>query len=109
MIIALRIWFILVLLAMCAVTTWASLHAAIWAIPGDVSGHPWFIATLFETYLAFIVFSCWVLYKETSPLAKTLWLAGILILGNFVIASYCLIQLLKVRSDASLRDVLIRS
>lgn len=109
MIIVLRIWFILVLLAMLAVTVRASLHTPIWQIPPEVSGHPWFIATLFDAYFAFIAFYCWVAYRETSPLAKILWLAGILILGNFAIAAYCLIQLFKVRSDASLRDILIRA
>jgi hypothetical protein len=108
MIIILRVWFIIVLLAMLGVTVWASLDTAIWQIPAQVSQHPWFIATLFDAYFAFIAFYCWVAYKESSILSKVLWLAGLLLLGNFVIASYCLIQLFKVRSQASLRDVLIR-
>jgi len=109
MIIFLRCWFALVLVSMIAVTVWASTQTAIWMIPPGVLGHPWFIATLFDTCFAFIAFFCWVAYKENCAWRSALWLIGILLLGNLVIAAYCLIQLFKVRTDASLRDVLVRS
>jgi predicted permease len=108
MIVFLRIWFFGVVLVMLAVTVWASLRGAIWEIPAGVWQHPWFIATLFDAYFAFIAFSCWVAYKETSALPRILWIVAILLLGNFAIAAYCLIQLFKVRRDASLGDVLVR-
>ena len=50
MIVALRIFFIIVLASMLAVTTWASGDTALWKIPVDVSSHPWFIACLFDAY-----------------------------------------------------------
>lgn len=108
MIIFLRCWFSLVLVAMMVVTAWASLQVPIWMIPPAVGGHPWFVATLFDTYFAFIAFFCWVAYKENSIWRSLLWLVGILVLGNFVIAAYCLIQLFKVRADAPLQEVLLR-
>jgi hypothetical protein len=108
MIVFLRCAFSLVLAAMIWVTMWASLQVPIWQIPPGVGGHPWFIATLFDTYFAFLTFFCWVAYKENSVWRSVLWLLGILLLGNFAIASFCLIQLFKVHANAPLRDVLLR-
>ena len=52
----LRAFAILVLISMLAVTGWASSLQALWKIPAEVIGHPWFIATLFDTYFAFLFF-----------------------------------------------------
>jgi predicted permease len=104
----LRIAFSSVLVSMLCVTTWASLQLPLWETPHAVVAHPWFIATLFDTYFAFLTFWAWVAYKETSWLARIAWLLGILILGNFVIASYMLIQLFRVSANASIEEILIR-
>jgi len=109
MIILLRIWFTLTFLAMLIVTVWASLQGAVWEIPGTVSGHPWFVATLFDAYFAFIAFFCWVAYKEDALWKRLVWLVALLLLGNFAISAYCLIQLFKVKPNASLREVLVRA
>ena len=61
-----------VLLTMLAVTIWASLQVALWNTPREVATHPWFIATLFDTYFAFLTFYVWLAYKETSNLARVL-------------------------------------
>jgi hypothetical protein len=108
MIIGLRVFFIVVLLSMLAVTSWASLECALWKTPREVVTHPWFIATLFDTYWAFLTFYCWVAYKEVSWLARISWLIGILLLGNIVMAIYMLIQLFKVPADGKIEDVLLR-
>lgn len=108
MIIGLRVFFIAVLLSMLAVTSWASLECALWKTPREVVTHPWFIATLFDTYWAFLTFYCWVAYKEVSWLARISWLIGILLLGNIVMAIYMLIQLFKVPADGKIEDVLLR-
>ena len=108
MIIGLRVFFIAVLLSMLAVTSWASLECALWKTPREVVTHPWFIATLFDTYWAFLTFYCWVAYKEVSWLARISWLIGILLLGNIVIAIYMLIQLFRVPADGKIEDVLLR-
>lgn len=108
MIIGLRVFFIAVLLSMLAVTSWASLEGALWKTPREVVTHPWFIATLVDTYWAFLTFYCWVAYKETSWSARLAWLIGILLLGNIVMAIYMLIQLFKVPADATIEQVLLR-
>ena len=108
MIIPLRILFSLVLLSMLAVTSWASLECSLWKTPREVVTHPWFIATLFDTYWAFLTFYCWVAYKETSWLARLAWLIAILLLGNIAMAIYMLIELFKVPTTAQIDKVLLR-
>ena len=104
----LRIFFIIVLAAMLGVTVWASNHVALWKMPREVATHPWFIATLFDTYFAFLTFYFWVAFKETSNVARVLWLLGILLLGNIAMATYMLVQLFRVSPGASLDQVLLR-
>ncbi|KAB2645553.1 MAG: DUF1475 domain-containing protein [Verrucomicrobia bacterium] len=104
----LRIAFGLVLLAMLGVTTWASTFVALWEMPREVATHPWFIATLFDTYFAFLTFWAWVAYKETTALARTGWLLAILLLGNIAMAIYLLRELFRVPADARLETVLLR-
>ncbi len=104
----LRCFFALVLVSMFGVTGWASTQCALWEIPGTVGGHPWFIATLFDTYWAFLTFYCWVAYKETNWLARIGWLLSILLLGNIAMAIYMLIQLCRVEANARFEDILLR-
>ena len=107
------IWFLriacsVVLLAMLGVTTWASSFVALWKMPGEVARHPWFIATLFDTYFAFLTFWAWVAYKETTLLARTGWLIAILLLGNIAMAIYLLRELFRVPADARIETLLLR-
>jgi hypothetical protein len=104
-IIFLRALFILVLTSMLAVTTWASLHTPLTKIPPEVFRHPWFIATLFDAYWAFITFFIWVAWKESSPLAKILWFISILALGNIAMAVYMLREVFAVPAGAPLAAV----
>ena len=104
----LRCFFIVVLISMLGVTSWASTQCSILEIPGSVGGHPWFIATLFDTYWAFLTFYCWVAYKERSWIARIGWLLGILLLGNIAMAVYMIIQLFRVPTNARMEDILLR-
>lgn len=104
----LRIFFSIVLVSMLAVTSWASMQCALWETPRAVATHPWFIATLFDTYWAFLTFYCWVVYKERGWIARIGWLVGILLLGNIAMAIYMLIQLFRVPTSAKIEDVLLR-
>lgn len=108
MISSLRLAAVFVLIAMLAVTTWASLQVALWKTPREVLTHPWFIATLFDTYFAFLAFYIWLAYKETSNLARVLWLLAILLLGNIAMAIYLLRELLRLPANATMEDLLMR-
>ena len=104
----LRIAFSVVLIAMLCVTTWASSVVALWETPRAVATHPWFIATLFDTYFAFLTFYCWVAYKETSNIARIVWLLAILLLGNIAMAAYMLWKLARLPADAKIEALLLR-
>lgn len=106
MILFLRGLFLVVLVSMLAVTTWAGSHQSLGAFArGPVMRDPWVIATLADAYWAFITFFVWVAWKESSPVARVLWLVSILLLGNIAMASYMLAQLFAVPSTAALADV----
>lgn len=108
MILILRLFFTLMLASMIAVTGWASLDCALWRIPGEVAAHPWFIATLADTYWAFLTFYAWLTYKETSWASRAIWLLAILVLGTMAVAAYMLNQLFRVNAEAGIEQVLLR-
>ena len=108
MIVFLRILFGIVLASMLWVTSWASLQCPLWETPRTVVTHPWFIATMFDTYWGFITFYCWLAYKERGWLARILWLVAVLLLGNIAMSIYILIQLFRGPATARLEEVLLR-
>ncbi len=96
---ALRILFTAVLLGMLGLVGWASSQCALFSIPREVFTHPWFIATLFDAYLAFIAFWVWLAWKEGTVAARVLWLFAILLWGNPAIATYMLVELARVKRE----------
>jgi predicted permease len=104
----LRIAFLFVLVTMLCATSWASSQCALWKTPKAVVTHPWFIATLFDCYFGFLTFYLWLAYKETSYIARILWLIAILLLGNIAMSSYMLWTLFRLPADAKLEQVLLR-
>lgn len=108
MILFLRGLFVVVLASMLAVTSWASLHTPLFEIPREVLTHPWFIATLFDAYWAFICFYVWIAWKERSLTARLLWFMAIVALGNIAMAAYMLRELFRVPASGPLDDVFLR-
>lgn len=108
MIWTLRIFFSFVLISMLCVTSWASIECALWETPRAVATHPWFIATLFDTYWGFLTFYCWVCYKQHTMLSRVLWLIAILLLGNIAMAIYMLILLFRMPTAASMDELLLK-
>jgi hypothetical protein len=100
------------LFALIGVSIWATGHQAISPALHDLAanpaGNPWFIATLFDAYFGFLWFWLWVAYKETGWIARIVWLALILTLGNIAMASYVLIQLARLPANARIEDLLLR-
>jgi len=104
----LRLAFTVVLISMLCVTGWASLQMPFWHTPQAVVTHPWFIATLFDTYFAFLTFWLWLAYRETSWIARIAWLIAILALGNIAMATYMLSLLWRMPANSSMRQLLLR-
>jgi hypothetical protein len=105
MILFLRAFFILVLVSMVMVTTWASMHTPLFEIPTDVLRHPWFIATLADAYWAFVTFYVWVAWKESLFAARVLWFVAIVALGNIAMSLYFLRELFRVSADGPIESV----
>ena len=101
----LRALFVLIIVSMLAVTGWASTQCAIFAIPRAVFTHPWFIATLFDAYWAFLTFFVWVAWKERSAAARLLWFVAIILWGNLAMAPYFLVELFRIQKIDQLGEV----
>ncbi len=101
---ALRLLFTTILVAMLGIIGWASSRCALFDIPREVATHPWFIATLFDAYFAFIAFWVWLAWKEGTVAARVLWLFTILLWGNPAIALYMLLELARVKRDGGTLD-----
>ena len=108
MILFLRCLFSGILLAMIAVTSWASTEVALWDTPRAVVTHPWFIATLFDTYFAFLAFWLWVAWLEKTWLRRITWLVAILLLGNIAMAIYMLVRISRLPRTATMAEVITR-
>ena len=105
MLLFLRLLFGGIIVSMLAVTGWASTRCAIFAIPREVFTHPWFIATLFDAYWAFITFFVWVAWKERSTTARPLWFVAIILWGNLAMATYVLVELFRIQRSDQLGEV----
>ena len=106
MILFLRGLFLVIIVSMLWVTSWASLQCPLFAIPREVFTHPWFIATLFDTYWAFTTFFVWVCFKQTTAIARLAWFVAIMLLGNIAMASYCLNELFRVPAGGNASVIL---
>jgi hypothetical protein len=105
MLLFLRALFVTVIVSMLAITGWASSQCALFDIPREVFTHPWFIATLFDAYWAFIAFYVWVAWKEQSLAARILWFVAIILWGNLAMAAYLLIELFRIQKIDQLGEV----
>lgn len=103
-----------VLAALIGVSIWATGHISIVPAIDDVmqrpseGNTPWLIATLFDAYFGFLWFWIWIAYKEPSWIARVVWLALVLALGNIAMAVYMLIQLWRLPPNPTARDLLLR-
>jgi hypothetical protein len=100
--------FLLVLLAMLAVTTVASLDRGVFEAGADLWSDPWFKATLADAYFGFLTVFLWIAYKERTWGRKILWFVLLMALGNIAIAIYLLIQLFRLPPSATMEDLLLR-
>ena len=60
---------------------------------------PWGIVSLVDLYTGFTLFSCWIFYREKSPLVAGVWTAAMMGLGFFAGSVYALLALQASRGD----------
>ncbi len=99
---ALKAWFLFVLSAMVAVTTWAGMQENMFIAGGRLLRDPWGLATLFDAYFAFLAFWLWLAWRERTWAPRLLWLLAILCLGNLAMAAYVLLQLFGLEEGSGL-------
>ncbi len=97
MILLLRLLYAAIFAAMVAITIWAAYHENILMIPPLVLNDPWFKATLFDAYFAFLSFFLWICYREKLLLTKVLWFFAVVFLGNIAMSLYVLIALYRLK------------
>ena len=100
--------FLLILVAMLAITPYASLNRSIFSVGPQLTSDPWFQATLVDAYFGFLTFYIWVAYKERAVWQKLLWFVLIMGLGNIAMATYVLIQLRRWDPSGGIEQVLTR-
>lgn len=104
----LTVVFALIFVALSFATVSASLDRNILSA-GNLFADRWFVATLCDAYCGFVIFFCWVAYKETSALARGGWFVAIMLLGNFATATYVLLQLYRMGPKWSAETLLLRN
>ena len=99
-----------ILAAMLLITVTASLNQPLWQW-GGLTYEPdrwWTYATLADAYFGFLTFYAWVFYKERGLIARAGWFVAIMLLGNFAMATYVLVQLARLRPDEPVATLLLR-
>jgi hypothetical protein len=86
-------FFTVMLIAMVAVTTWASLDSSVIEGTHYLLSNRWGIATFGDTYFGFLTIYLWMAYKEPAPLKRILWFIAVLSLGTIAISVFMLHEL----------------
>jgi hypothetical protein len=59
----------------------------------QLAAMPWGIVSLVDLYTGFTLFSCWIFYREKSPLVAAVWTIAMLGLGFFAGSVYAFLAL----------------
>lgn len=100
--------FALILFSMLSVTITASIDQNIFEAVGNMWPNWWFKATLADAYFGFLTFFVWVAHKELRLWRKLVWFASIMLLGNFAISVYMLLELFKLQAGDNFETLLTR-
>jgi len=60
---------------------------------------PWGIVSLVDLYVGFILFSAWIVYRESSLAAKIIWVVLMMVLGFFTASLYTFIVAQRSNGD----------
>jgi hypothetical protein len=104
----LKVIFAMILIAMLAITTIASMDRGVFQAVDELWPDLWFKATLMDAYFGFLTFYIWVAYKQRRWVAKVVWFLLIMAFGNLAMAAYVLIQLYRMAPDESFETLLTK-
>ena len=60
---------------------------------------PWGIVSLVDLYVGFILFSCWIVFREKALLPSVIWILLMMVLGFWTGALYTFIALQTCDGD----------
>jgi hypothetical protein len=60
---------------------------------------PWGIVSMVDLYVGFILFSCWIVYREKAALPSIIWVVLMMVLGFFTGALYTFIAVQTSNGD----------
>ena len=66
---------------------------------GEILGNPWGIVSLVDLYVGFVLFSMWIVFREQSVLAMTVWVVLMMTLGFLTASVYIFVKLYESRGD----------
>lgn len=61
--------------------------------------NPWGVMSLIDLYVGFVLFSLWIVYRESSKISIFIWVLAMMILGFFTACIYILIALYTSDGD----------
>lgn len=64
-----------------------------------ILANPWGIVSLVDLYTGFILFSLWIIFRESNLFITFLWVAGMMIFGFLTGAVYVFITAIQSKGD----------
>ena len=58
-----------------------------WAEVRELMAYPWFVVSLVDVYVGFILFACWIAVRE-RVVASIIWILLLMTLGNIIACIY---------------------
>jgi len=68
---------------------------------GQLVGMPWGVVSLVDLYVGFILFSAWIIYRESSRLRMVVWIALLMTMGFWAGSLYAFLALQASQGDWS--------
>ena len=91
------IWFFMIVLLLAI--GWAMWRGNGWLEVDDLLSYPWFIVTLVDIYMGFVLVCLWVWFRESSILWSLLVSVLILLLGILATGLYVLLQIRRSKGN----------
>jgi len=91
---------------MVSVTIRASLAVTLWEAWPEYAANPWAMATLYDAYSGFLLFFCYVVWRERSVSSRALWFVLIMGFGNIATSAYLLLQIARLRPGEPVSAIL---
>jgi hypothetical protein len=87
------------LLAMTAIILYAFVVGDFNQEGAQLLAMPWGQVSMVDLYVGFILFSCWIVYREKSLARSAVWVVLMMLLGNWTASLYALVALLTSGGD----------